>query len=71
LGGQVIYEAAKAICNLPGVEARDLSPAITVLQLFLSSPKPTFRFCAMRTLSDVALKYVDSTTSLNELLLRN
>lgn len=62
----VIYEAAKAICNLPGVEARDLGPAITVLQLFLSSPKPTFRFCAMRTLSEVALKYPVCVTKCNE-----
>jgi len=96
----VIYEAAKAICHLPGVEgtsllpslphslppsvlcttthiislssspslppsflhflARDLGPAITVLQLFLASPRPAFRFCAMRTLSEVALRYVTS-----------
>lgn len=62
----VIYEAAKAICNLPGVEARDLNPAITVLQLFLSSPKPTFRFCAMKTLSEVALKYPICVVKCNE-----
>lgn len=29
----VVYEAARAICNLPGVEMNDLSPAITVLQV--------------------------------------
>ena len=51
----VVYEAAKAICELPQGVARDLSPAITVLQLFLSSPKPTLRFAAMRTLSAVAM----------------
>jgi len=62
----VIYEAAKAICNLPGVEARDLNPAITVLQLFLSSPKPTFRFCAMKTLSEVALRYPICVVKCNE-----
>ena len=50
----VIYEAARAICNLPGVEVQDLSPAITVLQLFLSSPKPTVRYAAMKTLAGVA-----------------
>ena len=50
----VIYEAAKALCSLPGVETRDLNPAITVLQLFLSSPKPTLRYAAMRCLSDVS-----------------
>lgn len=50
----VIYEAARAICNLPGVEVQDLSPAVTVLQLFLSSPKPTVRYAAMKTLATVA-----------------
>lgn len=29
----VMYEAARAICNLPGVEMNDLSPAINVLQV--------------------------------------
>lgn len=51
----VIFEAAKAMCNLPGADRDDLNPAITVLQLFLSSPKPSLRFAAMRTLSDVAI----------------
>ena len=50
----VIYEAARAIVNLPGVDMGDIAPAVTVLQLFLSSPKPTLRFAAMRTLSRVA-----------------
>jgi coatomer protein complex subunit gamma len=62
----VIYEAAKAICNLPGVEASDLSPAITVLQLFLSSPKPALRFAAMRTLSEVAVRQPVSVAKCNE-----
>ena len=30
-----MYEAARAICNLPGVEMNDLSPAINVLQVLL------------------------------------
>jgi hypothetical protein len=32
----VVYEAAMAICKLPGVEMNDISPAVTVLHLFLS-----------------------------------
>jgi len=51
----VIYEAAKALCSLPGAEDRDLGPAIAVLQLFLSSPKPPLRLAAMRALSKVAI----------------
>lgn len=62
----VVYEAAKAMCNLPSVEANDLNPAITVLQLFLSSTKPTLRFAAMRTLSDVAVKHPVSVGKCND-----
>ncbi|KAL0386965.1 UNVERIFIED_CONTAM: Coatomer subunit gamma-2 [Sesamum radiatum] len=47
----VIYEAAKAITELSNVTARELTPAITVLQLFLSSSKPVLRFAAVRTLN--------------------
>jgi hypothetical protein len=49
----VIFEAARAICNLKDVTARELTPAITVLQLFLSSSKPVLRFAAVRTLNKV------------------
>jgi len=62
----VIYEAAKAMCNLPSVERSDLSPAITVLQLFLSSPKPSLRFAAMRTLSEVAVMHPVSVAKCND-----
>ncbi|ETV71325.1 hypothetical protein H257_13452 [Aphanomyces astaci] len=49
----VLYEAARAICSLP-LDSRDLAPAITVLQILLSSVRPTLRFAAVRTLSHVA-----------------
>ena len=62
----VIYEAAKAMCQLPGVDRNDLSPAITVLQLFLSSPKPALRFAAMRTLSEVAVAHPLSAAKCND-----
>ncbi|CAM9136613.1 unnamed protein product [Discosporangium mesarthrocarpum] len=61
----VVYEAARAICKLPSVEMNDLSPAITVLQLFLSSPKPALKFGTMRTLSEVAVKYPMSIIKCN------
>mmetsp|Transcript_26121 Transcript_26121/g.24956 ORF Transcript_26121/g.24956 Transcript_26121/m.24956 type:complete len:938 (-) Transcript_26121:178-2991(-) len=62
----VIYEAAKAICHLPSCEASDLSPAIAVLQLFLSSTKPALRFAAMRTLSEVAVRQPVSVSKCND-----
>lgn len=49
----VIFEAARAICNMPEVATRELTPAVTVLQLFLSSAKPVLRFAAVRTLNKV------------------
>jgi hypothetical protein len=52
----VIFEAARAITELNGVTSRELTPAITVLQLFLSSSKPVLRFAAVRTLNKVSLR---------------
>lgn len=49
----VIFEAARAITELSGVTSREMTPAITVLQLFLSSSKPVLRFAAVRTLNKV------------------
>jgi len=53
----VIFEAARAITELNGVTSRELTPAITVLQLFLSSSKPVLRFAAVRTLNKVSIFY--------------
>lgn len=49
----VIFEAARAIVAMPEVTMRELAPAITVLQLFLTSSKPILRFAAVRTLNKV------------------
>ena len=62
----VIYEAARAMCGLPSVAARDLAPAVTVLQLFLSSPKPTLRFAAVRTLNQVAQTHPSVVVKCND-----
>jgi len=50
----VVYEAARAICNLPMTQPEDMSPAISVLQLFLNSPKPAARYSSMRVLAALA-----------------
>lgn len=47
----MIFEAARSICSMRDVTARELTPAVTVLQLFLSSSKPVLRFAAVRTLN--------------------
>ncbi|KAI8984623.1 adaptin N terminal region-domain-containing protein [Mycotypha africana] len=51
----VNLEAARAICQMKDVTAKELFPAISVLQNFLSSPKPTLRFAAIRILNTLAL----------------
>lgn len=61
----VILEAARAICNLREVTSRELAPAITVLQLFLSSSKPVLRFAAVRTLNKVAMSHPLAVTNCN------
>ena len=52
-GEMVIIEASRAIVNMPDVTQRELQPAVTVLQLFLTSSKPVLRFAAVRTLNKV------------------
>ena len=50
----VNYEAARVICEMRNVTAQELARPIAVLQLFLSSPKATLKFAAIRTLSMLA-----------------
>ena len=40
----VIYDAANAIVALKKTSVRDLTPVVSVLQLFLGSSKPTLRY---------------------------
>lgn len=61
----VIYEAARALVNLKNVKTKDLQPAVSVLQLFLSSPRPTLRFAAVRTLNKVAIMQPQSVMTCN------
>lgn len=61
----VIYEAARALVNLKNVKTKDLQPAVSVLQLFLSSPRPTLRFAAVRTLNKVAIIQPQSVMTCN------
>jgi coatomer protein complex subunit gamma len=42
-----------------------LNPAISVLQLFCSSPKPALRFAAVRTLNKIAIAHPTSVTNCN------
>lgn len=61
----VIYEAAHAIVNMKSTTARELAPAVSVLQLFCGSPKPTLRFAAVKTLNKVAMTHPCAVTACN------
>lgn len=61
----VVYEAAHAIVNLKNINARELAPAISILQLFCGSPKATLRFAAVRTMNKVAMLHPVAITTCN------
>ena len=60
----VIFEAARVITDLNGVTPRELQPAITVLQLFLSSSKPA-PIPRLSMLNKVAMIHPLSVTNCN------
>ncbi|KAG4079919.1 hypothetical protein HA402_006231 [Bradysia odoriphaga] len=61
----VVYEAAHAIVNLKRTSARELAPAVSILQLFCGSPKATLRFAAVRTMNKVAMIHPSAVTVCN------
>ncbi|KAJ1967765.1 coatomer subunit gamma [Dispira parvispora] len=61
----VSLEAVRALCGLTNLSDKDLAPAITALQLFIASPKPTVRFAAMRTLNQVATTHPHAVSVCN------
>jgi coatomer subunit gamma len=61
----VVYEAAHAIVNLKRTSARELAPAVSILQLFCGSSKATLRFAAVRTMNKVAVMYPAAVAAFN------
>ncbi|KZT33683.1 coatomer subunit gamma [Sistotremastrum suecicum HHB10207 ss-3] len=61
----VNYEAARVICEMRNVAAAQLTRSITVLQLFLSSPKSLLKFAAIRTLATLAASHPQSVANCN------
>ena len=68
----VVYEAARALVSPPGgpealaASGRDISPAVTVLQLMATSPKPGQRYAAVRTLSRLAGSHPAAVAKCND-----
>ncbi|KAI9363389.1 adaptin N terminal region-domain-containing protein [Zopfochytrium polystomum] len=61
----VVYEAARAICDLRNVTNQELFPAVSALQLMLVNHKPTLRFAAIRTLNKLAMTHPASVSPCN------
>jgi coatomer protein complex subunit gamma len=61
----VVYEAARAICNLKQVTQKELFPAVSALQLLLVSHKATLRFAAIRTLNQLAMTHPEAVFPCN------
>ena len=61
----VVLEAARALCELPGVPGKSLAAAVSDLQLFLNSSKVTLRFAAVKTLNSLANTHADAVAVAN------
>ncbi len=62
----VVFEAARAVCELQGsIPDNTLRTAVTVLHMFLTSQRATFRFAAVRCLNKVAMKAPQEVTKCN------
>lgn len=61
----VRVEAARAICNLPGVASSDVRPAVDVLRRGLGSASAAHRFACVRTLAQVAQSYPTEVETAN------
>ena len=61
----VVYEAARSIVNMKNVTAREIQPAVSMLQIFLGSTKPTLRYAAVKTLSRIANLHPTVVTTCN------
>ena len=55
----------RTITELNNVTPRELQPAITVLNLLLSSSKPSIRFAAIRAINRIAKVHSSSVASCN------
>ncbi|KAL5108947.1 Coatomer subunit gamma-2 [Taenia crassiceps] len=61
----VIYEAARAIIGLSQLTAKELAPAVNVLQIFCSSHKSSLRYAAVRTLNKIATRHPSAVAFCN------
>lgn len=61
----VVYEAASAIVNLRHITAKELATSVSVLQLLCSSPRPSLRYAAVKTLNKISITHPAAVTACN------
>nr|CCC95760.1 unnamed protein product [Trypanosoma congolense IL3000] len=61
----VVVEAIKSICSLPTISVKDLSPTVTLMQLYLSASNTILRFSAIRLLNRLATTRPAAITPIN------
>jgi coatomer protein complex subunit gamma len=61
----VIYEAASAIVSLHCTTTKELASAVSVLQLLCSSPRPSLRYAAVKTLNKISIAHPAAVTACN------
>lgn len=61
----VMYEAASAIVSLRCTTNKELASAIGVLQLLCSSPKPSLRYAAVKTLNKISITQPGAVAACN------
>ncbi|KPA85133.1 putative coatomer gamma subunit [Leptomonas pyrrhocoris] len=59
------FEAAKSICSLRNVSDKELTPVVTMLQLYLSSQNPVLRFAAVFLISRISTAHPAAVAPIN------
>ncbi|KAG5500595.1 hypothetical protein JKF63_03690 [Porcisia hertigi] len=61
----IAFEAAKSITSLRNVSDKELTPVVTVLQLYLSSQNPVLRFSAVYLISRISTMHPAAVAPIN------
>lgn len=64
-GDMIVFEAAKSVCSLRTVTDKELTPIVTVLQLYLSSQNPVLRFAAVYLVSRISTAHPAAVAPIN------
>ncbi|KEG12437.1 putative coatomer gamma subunit [Trypanosoma grayi] len=61
----VVFESIKSICSLRNITAKEVSPAVMVVHLYLNAQNAVLRFSAIRLLNEVATVHPAAVSPIN------